>query len=63
MNGKIHKNSKYQSEDKNKIKHIEQIIREEIKNEFKNNKNIYIYDKISVKYSIIEIFVILLIFY
>ena len=60
MNGKIHKNSKYQSEDKNKIKHIEQIIREEIKNEFKNNKNIYIYDKISVKYSIIEIFVILL---
>ena len=60
MNGKIHQNSKYQSEDKNKIKHIEQIIREEIKNEFKNNKNIYIYDKISVKYSIIEIFVILL---
>ena len=60
MNGKIHKNSKYQSEDKNKIKHKEQIIREEIKNEFKNNKNIYIYDKISVKYSIIEIFVILL---
>ena len=60
MNGKIYKNSKYQSEDKNKIKHIEQIIREEIKNEFKNNKNIYIYDKISVKYSIIEIFVILL---
>ena len=60
MNGKIHKNSKYQSEDKNKIKHIEQIIREEIKNEFKNNKNIYIYDKISVKYSIVEIFVILL---
>jgi hypothetical protein len=46
MNGKIHKNSKYQSEDKNKIKHIEQLIREEIKNEFKNNKNIYIYDKI-----------------
>ena len=62
MNGKIYENIKYQSVDKNRIKHIEQIIREEIKNEFKNNKNIYIYDKILVKYNIIEIFVILLIF-
>ena len=60
MNGKIYENTKYQSVDKNRIKHIEQIIREEIKNEFKNNKNIYIYDKILVKYNIIEIFVILL---
>ena len=53
MNGKIYENIKYQSVDKNRIKHIEQIIREEIKNEFKNNKNIYIYDKILVKYNII----------
>ena len=64
MNEKIQNQNldykKYQSSDKNRIKHIEQIIREEIKNEFKNNKNIYIYDKILVKYNIIEIFVILL---
>ena len=61
MNGKILGDTKYQStNNKNKIKHLEQILREEIKNEFKNNKNIYIYDKILVKYNIIEIFVILL---
>ena len=60
MNGKILADKKYQSSNKNKIKHIEQILREELKNEFKNDKNIYIYDKISAKYNIIEIFVILL---
>ena len=60
MNGKILADKKYQSANKNKIKHIEQILREELKNEFKNDKNIYIYDKISAKYNIIEIFVILL---
>ena len=61
MNGKILGDTKYQSDNnKSKIKHLEQILREEIKNEFKNNKNIYIYDKILVKYNIIEIFVILL---
>ena len=61
MNGKILGDTKYQStNNKNKIKHLEQILREEIKNEFKNNKNIYIYDKILIKYNIIEIFVILL---
>ena len=61
MNGKILGDTKYQSaNNKSKIKHLEQILREEIKNEFKNNKNIYIYDKILVKYNIIEIFVILL---
>ena len=60
MNGNNFGNTKYQSSDKKSIKQMEQIIREEIKNEFKNDKNIYIYDKISVKYNIIEIFVILL---
>ena len=51
---------KYQTGYKNGIKHLEQIIREQIKNDFKNDKNIYIYDKILIKYNIIEIFVILL---
>ena len=60
MNGNIFENTKYQSSEKKRIKHMEQILREEIKNEFKNDKNIYIYDKISIKYDIIEIFVILL---
>ena len=52
--------NKYQSYEKNRIKYIEQIIRKEIQNDFKNNKNIYIYDKLSKKYNIIEIFIILL---
>ena len=60
MNDKINSYSKYETENKKKLKHLEQIIREEIQNEFGNNKNIYIYDKILVKYNIIEIFVILL---
>ena len=60
MNVKNFEYTKYQTSDKKKINHIEQIIREEIINEFKNDKNIYIYDKISVKYNIIEIFVVLL---
>ena len=51
---------KYQTGYKIGIKHLEQIIREQIKNDFKNDKNIYIYDKILIKYNIIEIFVILL---
>ena len=43
MNGKILGDTKYQStNNKNKIKHLEQILREEIKNEFKNNKYIYL---------------------
>ena len=53
--------NKYQSYEKNRIKYIEQIIRKEIQNDFKNNKNIYIYDKLSKKYNIIEIFIISLI--
>ena len=60
MNDKINSYSKYETENKKKLKHLEQIIREEIQNEFGNDKNIYIYDKILVKYNIIEIFVILL---
>ena len=64
MNEKIQNQNldykKYQSSDKNRIKHIEQIIREEIKNEFKNDKSIYIYDKILAQYNVIEMFVILL---
>ena len=60
MNVKNFEYTKYQTVDKKKINHIEQIIREEIINEFKTDKNIYIYDKISVKYNIIEIFVVLL---
>ena len=65
MNDKKMKNQivdykKYQTGYKTGIKHLEQIIREEIKNEFRNDKNIYIYDKILVKYNIVEIFVILL---
>ena len=60
MNVKNFEYTKYQTSDKKKINHIEQIIRAEIINEFKTDKNIYIYDKISVKYNIIEIFVVLL---
>ena len=65
MNDKKMKNQivdykKYQTGYKTGIKHLGQIIREEIKNEFRNDKNIYIYDKILVKYNIVEIFVILL---
>ena len=60
VNNKINSYSKYETENKKKLKHLEQIIREEIQNEFGNDKNIYIYDKILVKYNIIEIFVILL---
>ena len=57
MNNKY---NKYQTEYKKGIKHIEHILREEIKNDFKNDKNIYIYDKILIKYNIVEIFVVFL---
>jgi hypothetical protein len=60
MKNQIIDYKKYKTGNKPGIKHLEQIIREEIKNEFRNDKNIYIYDKILVKYNIIEIFVILL---
>ena len=53
-------NRKYQTGYKKGIKHIEQILREEIKNDFKTDKNIYIYDKILLKYNIVEIFVVFL---
>ena len=57
MNNKY---NKYQTEYKKGIKHIEHILREEIKNDFKNDKNIYIYDKILLKYNVVEIFVVFL---
>ena len=67
MNGKNNniqynnnENRKYQTGYKKGIKHIEQILREEIKNDFKTDKNIYIYDKILLKYNIVEIFVVFL---
>ena len=67
MNGKNNsiqynnnENKKYQTGYKKGIKHIEQILREEIKNDFKTDKNIYIYDKILLKYNIVEIFVVFL---
>ncbi len=67
MNGKNNniqynnnENKKYQTGYKKGIKHIEQMLREEIKNDFKTDKNIYIYDKILLKYNIVEIFVVFL---
>ena len=67
MNGENNNNqnnnnkySKYQTGYKKGIKHIEHILREEIKNDFKNDKNIYIYDKILLKYNVVEIFVVFL---